>query len=140
MENSLPATVVSANPAVPGNWVLLVEDNETIAHLLEIYLGRLGLAVRWCQFGQQALEAFTEQPASIRLVVADCRLPDMDGREVCRRLRQTRADLPVLLMSGNVAIRNLAPLAPGAGIEFLAKPYSPAEFVARVQRILVEAA
>lgn len=115
---------------------MLLEDNDAIAHMLTLVLRGLGLRTIWCQTGGAALDAYTKHHAEIVLVLADCRLPDMDGRDVCHRLRQRTPGLPVLLTSGHLSTQGLAPLEPAAGVEFLPKPYAPAEMLARVRALL----
>jgi CheY-like chemotaxis protein len=117
---------------------LIVEDNEGIAGLLTIMLGKAGLQVVWCQNGQEALEKFGRLRESVAFVLSDCRLPDGDGREICRQMREQRPDLPLLLSSGNATCLNLGPLKSGRLVGFLPKPYSPKELLEQVQRLHAE--
>lgn len=121
------------------NVVLLLEDNETIANMLVTVLARLGLRVVWSQLGADALAEFQRRGREIALVLADCRLPDMDGREVCRRLRELDPTLPVLVTSGNVAGRSLGPLTAHQLVQYLPKPYAPSEIIIRVRHLLAMA-
>lgn len=124
----------------PRDLLLLIEDNECIARMLEMVLGRLGLQVVSCGTGAEALAEHARALGRVALVLADCRLPDMDGREVCHQMRQREPGLPVLLTSGNVALRGLNPLADAPLIDFLPKPYTPMEMLARVEALLQAAA
>ncbi len=135
-DTAAPARV---NAAPARDAVLLIEDNESIARMLTLVLSGQGLKVIWCQLGAAALVEFQRQAGTIALVLADCRLPDMDGREVCHRLRRLRPGLPVLVTSGNVTLRNLAPLEDDRLVSFIPKPYTPGELLGRI-RALLEAA
>ena len=127
------------HPFGPKDALLLIEDNDSIASLWKILMARIGLQVVWSQNGGEALTQFERQRESIVLVVADCRLPDMDGREVCRQIRESVPGLPLLLCSGSTACLNLGPLPPGKLIRFMPKPYSPAEMLARINQLWNEA-
>lgn len=116
--------------------VLLIEDNETIAGLLRSLLRTMGLRVYWCAEGASALTVFAEHHQEILLVLADCRLPDMDGRDVCVKLRERVPNLPVLVTSGSVSGRGVAPLPRERLVEFLPKPYLPSEVLAGVRRLI----
>lgn len=117
---------------------LIIEDNEGIAGLLTILLGKFGLKAVWCQTGQEALEKFGQHRESIALVISDCRLPDGDGREICQQMRGQLPDLPVLLSSGSAACLNLGPLTSGRLVRFLPKPYPPAEMLGHVAKLQAE--
>ena len=113
--------------------LLLLEDNEPVAEMLSLVLRSTNLRIIRCGTGAQALATFTEYANRVALVLADCRLPDMDGREVCHRLRQLQPLLPVLVTSGNVSLRGLAPLEEAPMVCFLPKPYTPAEILSSVR-------
>lgn len=121
------------------NAVLLLEDNEVIASMLTALMETISLRVIWCADGQSAERVFSERSEEVLLVLADCRLPDTDGREVCARLRQTAPRLPVLVTSGSVSGRGVAPLTRDNLVEYLPKPYAPSEVVARVRRLIAAA-
>lgn len=116
--------------------MLLLEDNETIAQMLVAILRRIGLRVVWTQLGAEGLAAFHRHDREVALVLADCRLPDMDGREVCQQLRELVPTLPVLVTSGSVTARSLGPLAPHQLVQYLPKPYAPSEIMTRVQNLI----
>jgi DNA-binding response OmpR family regulator len=118
--------------------VLVVEDDETVADVVAAYLQDAGLVVLRAADGVTALAvAARERPD---LVVLDLMLPGVDGLEVCRRLREARADLPVVMLTalGEEADR-LAGLESGAD-DYVVKPFSPRELVLRVQAVLRRAA
>jgi DNA-binding response OmpR family regulator len=117
--------------------VLVVEDEQAIADLVRAYLRREGFEVIWASSGEQALEELGRHP--VRLVVLDIGLPGIDGFEVCRRLR-TRTTVPILILSArDEEVDRVAGLEAGAD-DYVVKPFSPRELVARVKAILRRAA
>jgi two-component system, OmpR family, alkaline phosphatase synthesis response regulator PhoP len=120
---------VSAEPET----ILVVEDEEAIASFVAAYLRKDGFAVKATASGREAL-AFvrSDQPS---LVILDLMLPDLDGMEVCRRIRET-SDMPVLMLTArDDDLDKIAGLDAGAD-DYLTKPFNPAELVARVRAIL----
>ncbi len=101
--------------------VLVVDDDRKILSLVRTYLEREGYVVLTASDGMAALRAFRQ--ANPRLMVLDVMLPEVDGLAVLRTVRED-SDIPVLLLS-----------AEGAD-DYLPKPFSPAELVARVNAIL----
>jgi len=113
--------------------ILVVEDEQAIADLVKAYFRRDGFGVVWASSGEQALEELTRHP--VRLVVLDIGLPGIDGFEVCRRLR-ARTDVPILILSArDDEVDRVAGLEAGAD-DYVTKPFSPRELVARVKAIL----
>jgi DNA-binding response OmpR family regulator len=113
--------------------ILVVEDEQAIADLVRAYLRRDGFDVVWASSGEQALEELARHP--VRLVVLDVGLPGIDGFEVCRRLR-ARSGVPILILSArDDEIDRVAGLEAGAD-DYVTKPFSPRELVARVKAIL----
>jgi DNA-binding response OmpR family regulator len=113
--------------------ILVVEDEPSIASFVAIYLKRAGFAVRVASTGAGAIEqAAAEAPA---LIVLDLMLPDLDGIDVCRRLRQ-RSDVPILMLTArDDDLDKIIGLEVGAD-DYLTKPFNPGELVARVKSIL----
>jgi len=117
--------------------VLVVEDEQAIADLVRAYLKRDGFGVVWARSGEAALEELSRHP--VRLVVLDIGLPGIDGFEVCRRLR-ARTSVPILILSArDDEVDRVAGLEAGAD-DYVTKPFSPRELVARVKAILRRAA
>jgi DNA-binding response OmpR family regulator len=113
--------------------VLVVEDEQAIADLVRAYLKRDGFGVVWARSGEAALEELARHP--VRLVVLDIGLPGIDGFEVCRRLR-ARTSVPILILSArDDEVDRVAGLEAGAD-DYVTKPFSPRELVARVKAIL----
>jgi DNA-binding response OmpR family regulator len=113
--------------------VLVVEDEASIASFVAAYLKNAGYAVRTTASGAEALKLVaSEKPA---LVVLDLMLPDMDGVEVCKRIRQT-TDMPVLMLTArDEDVDKIIGLEVGAD-DYMTKPFNPRELVARVRAIL----
>ena len=113
--------------------ILVVEDEPTVADVIERYLRRERYDVDVAHDGERALECF--ERARPDLVVLDLMLPGMDGVEVCRRLRE-RGDTPVIMLTARAEeVDKLLGLAIGAD-DYVTKPFSPRELTARVQAVL----
>ena len=113
--------------------ILVVEDEPSIASFVAMYLKRAGFNVSVASTGGGAIEqAEVEAPS---LVVLDLMLPDLDGIDVCRRLRQ-RSDVPILMLTArDDDVDKIIGLEVGAD-DYLTKPFNPGELVARVKSIL----
>ncbi len=113
--------------------VLVVEDDQKIVNLLRLYLTKEGFAVASAADGREALDAAIRVHPS--LIILDLMLPHVDGVEVCRRLRAT-SDVPILMLTARVdELDKLLGLSLGAD-DYVTKPFSPREVVARVKTIL----
>jgi len=113
--------------------VLVVDDDPHIRQLLVFALEKAGLSAREAEDGEAALAAVGENPPD--LVVLDINMPKLDGLEVCRRLR-AKGDLPILFLSSrDDEIDRVLGIELG-GDDYVVKPFSPREVVARVQAIL----
>jgi two-component system phosphate regulon response regulator OmpR len=113
--------------------ILLVEDDARLAEMLLEYLGQAGFGVTVASLGATALERLSEAPYDA--VILDLMLPDMDGLEVCRRLRIQR-DTPVLMLTARGdAIDRIVGLELGAD-DYLPKPFEPRELLARLRAIV----
>jgi DNA-binding response OmpR family regulator len=113
--------------------VLVVEDEDSIASFVSMYLKKGGFSVSVAATGTDALaKATAEGPA---LIVLDLALPDIDGIDVCRRIRQ-RSDVPILMLTArDDDVDKIIGLEVGAD-DYLTKPFNPRELVARVKSIL----
>ena len=113
--------------------MLVVEDESSIASFVSMYLKNAGYSVRAVGTGREALAAVdAQQPA---LIVLDLMLPDIDGIEVCRRVRE-QSDTPILMLTArDDDVDKIIGLEVGAD-DYLTKPFNPRELVARVKSIL----
>ena len=113
--------------------ILLIEDDPRLAAMVSDYLGTAGMRVRIAGVGEAGLALLAQEV--FEAVVLDLMLPDIDGLEVCRRLR-ARSDVPVLMLTarGESADRVVG-LELGAD-DYLPKPFEPRELLARLRAIL----
>jgi two-component system alkaline phosphatase synthesis response regulator PhoP len=116
-----------------GERILVVEDEANIVNLVRAYLEREGFVVETATDGRAALQqARANHP---HLIVLDLMLPGMDGLEVCRRLRQESAVYILMLTAKSEEADRIVGLELGAD-DYLTKPFSPRELVARVKAVL----
>jgi two-component system response regulator ResD len=114
--------------------ILVVDDEAIVTEVVERYLEREGYGVRVARDGEAALTAFEEsRPA---LVVLDLMLPKVDGLDVCRRLRSIDEHTPIIMLTAKgEEIDRILGLEFGAD-DYMTKPFSPRELVARVKAVL----
>ncbi|RYZ88224.1 MAG: two-component system response regulator CreB [Proteobacteria bacterium] len=116
--------------------ILLVEDEDAIAQTLIYALETEGFQTVWTRLGSEALSKLSE---SIHFIILDIGLPDMNGFDLCRSFRE-RSDLPILFLTARQSeIDKILGLELG-GDDYVTKPFSPREVVARVKRILKRSA
>jgi len=114
--------------------ILLVDDEVSITQLARLYLEREGFCVHAVGDGRSALQTVADLHPD--LVVLDVMLPEMDGFEVCRRLRASDAHVAILMLTArDDDIDKILGLELGAD-DYLTKPFNPRELVARVRAIL----
>jgi two-component system alkaline phosphatase synthesis response regulator PhoP len=117
--------------------VLVVEDEASIASFVSLYLKNAGYTVRTAATGTEALSQV--QGGDVALTVLDLMLPDIDGIEVCRRIRKS-SDMPILMLTArDEDVDKIIGLEVGAD-DYMTKPFNPRELVARVKSILRRAA
>jgi len=113
--------------------LLLVDDDEELATMLQEYLEPEGFAVEWAGDGPRALERLED--AAFDLIILDVMMPGMNGFEVLRRIRAER-DTPVLMLTARGDdVDRIVGLEIGAD-DYLAKPFNPRELVARLRAVL----
>jgi DNA-binding response OmpR family regulator len=116
-----------------GGTILLVEDEEDIASLVRTYLEHDGFRVIWAARGADAVLALGRN--EIRLAILDLQLPDADGLDLCRMIRQT-SRLPIVIVTArDEEVDRIMGLELGAD-DYVTKPFSPRELVARVRAVL----
>ncbi len=113
--------------------VLIVDDDAHIRHVVRFALEKAGLVADEAADGNQALASFAAQPPD--LVILDIMMPELDGIEVCRRLRATSRVPIVFLSSRDDEVDRIVGLELG-GDDYVSKPFSPRELVARVRAVL----
>ena len=126
--------------AIPGQYnhgmnasVLIVEDEAELAQVLRDYLERAGYRVQSVPDGVSAISQFRHKPPD--LILLDLNLPGMDGLDVAREVRR-RSDVPIIMVTARVEEADrLVGLEIGAD-DYIVKPFSPREVVARVRAVL----
>jgi len=116
-----------------GQRILVVDDEQNICELVRMYLEQDGYRVAIARNGAEALRQI--QALKPALVILDLMLPEVDGWEVCRRVRAS-SDLPILMLTArDDDVDKIVGLELGAD-DYLTKPFNPRELVARVRAIL----
>jgi two-component system, OmpR family, response regulator len=124
---------MSSGVAAGGGTILLVEDEEDIATLVRTYLEQDGFDVIWTTRGVEGLLALERN--DICLAILDLQLPDTDGLDLCRAIRE-RSRLPIVIVTArDEEIDRITGLELGAD-DYVTKPFSPRELVARVHAVL----
>ena len=124
---------MSTSPRDPGQLVLVVEDETGIADILVAYLQRDGLRTLHADDGQQALRLFRQARPDI--VLLDIHLPGMDGVDVLKNIRSDSSTPVIMITALADDLDKLLSLRMGAD-DYVVKPFSPAEVVARVRAVL----
>ena len=115
--------------------VLILEDEENIRSFVVINLQRAGYQTVEAGNGQQALDALRDNP-DIDVAVLDIMLPDMDGFEVCRRIRATNKRMGIIMLTARTQeMDKITGLMTGAD-DYVTKPFSPAELTARLDALV----
>ena len=113
--------------------ILVVDDDHKLISLVEMYLRREGFRVIAARDGARALDLFDRHRPDF--IILDLKLPQLDGIAVCQRIRQT-SDVPILMLTATVEeMDKIMSLQVGAD-DYVSKPFSPRELVARVRVIL----
>ncbi len=114
--------------------VLIVDDDPTLAEVVAGYLARTGHEVTTVADGRSAMDSITAAPPD--LVVLDLMLPEIDGLEVCRRIRSGHPDVRVIILTAlGEEDDRIAGLEVGAD-DYVTKPFSPRELVLRAESVL----
>lgn len=116
--------------------ILVVDDERSIRESTRRLLSRIGYEVLVAESPKEALRIFASQPRSIDLVLTDVVMPSMSGRALGEQIRQLRADLPILYMSGDpTGVISREEILP-PGIYLLAKPFDAETLSSAVQEAL----
>jgi two-component system response regulator FixJ len=122
----------------PDIVVHIVDDEEVVRNALAFLLGTSGFAVRV----HESASAFVEVAASIRngCLITDLRMPDMDGVELLRRLRQMDAMLPAIVISGHGDVQMAVEAMKNGAFDFIEKPFSDEVLIAAIEQAVEQAA
>ena len=115
--------------------VLVLEDEASIRSFIVINLQRAGYEVVEAECGEEALQKLQDNPDT-RLCLLDIMLPDIDGFEVCRRIRMSNSRIGIIMLTARAQeMDKVTGLMTGAD-DYVTKPFSPAELTARVDALL----
>ncbi len=117
--------------------ILIVEDNPLVVELLQTILEYLGYAPIVAITGKQGVNLATSHLPD--LVLLDISLPDMDGLEVARQIRQNQKthSIPILAMTGGASFKVQEEYLQNGCNYFISKPFAPNELVSRIERLLM---
>lgn len=110
--------------------VLVVDDEQAIADLVEVYLKNEGFTVYKCYNGRDALKCIESE--QLKLAVLDVMLPDIDGFSLCRKIREKNNFPVIMLTAKEEEVDKITGLTLGAD-DYMTKPFRPLELVARVK-------
>lgn len=113
--------------------VLIVDDDPHIRELVRVFLEEAGMETMEAEDGVEALGILEHKPAD--LVILDIMMPNMDGWELCRELRQLY-DMPLLMLTAKGETKQIVKGFDLGTDDYLVKPFEPAELVARVKALL----
>lgn len=115
------------------NRALVIEDDKNIIDLLELHLADIGMAIDTARSGTDGLRK--AQNGDYSLIVLDLMLPGIDGLSICREIRQSDTHTPILMVTArSEEVDKVLGLELGAD-DYITKPFSPREFVARVKAV-----
>ena len=139
-----PMSGQRAAVAVPPPWlswrgsgsILVIDDDDSIRTVVARSLAKLGFTVDQACDGQQAISKFESDPSLYALVMLDFKLPGMDGSEVASRLRDIKADVRIILMSGVTRQEALDEFTGQDATGFLQKPFALSGLVSELRAVL----
>jgi len=114
--------------------VLVVEDSRAMQRTLQRLFESDGLRVRFASDGVTGLESFRKQLPTV--VVLDLKLPRLPGKELCRAFKAEAASVPVVVLSANAEVEDKVLLLELGADDYVTKPFSPKELLARVRRVM----
>jgi len=113
--------------------ILTVEDDERIRTAVKLALEDEGWKVQEAATGDDALDRFNQEPADVVLI--DIMLPDIDGFEVCRRIRKV-SDVPIIMVTARDDTHDVVAGLEAGADDYLTKPFAPKELSARIRALL----
>jgi len=124
---------MAGGEVTPAAKILIVENEVTLADLVSFVLRRAGFTVIHARHGHSALEEFTH--AQPDLIILALNLPDMDGVEVLKRIR-IESGIPIIVLTVRDADDDVVAALEAGADEYITKPFSPRQMVARVRAVL----
>jgi DNA-binding response OmpR family regulator len=131
---AIDAETPEFSPALAGKQILVVEDDPRMQKVLHRMFREQGYGVTLCDDGQLALETFrATRPAA---VVLDLLLPNVFGRDICKMIKGEHPEIPVIVVSAVSEVADKVLLLELGADDYVTKPFSPRELMARVQAAL----
>ena len=128
-----PQTLLSSDGLKQS--ILLVDDETSIREITQAILLRKGFAVESASDGQKALNLFNAHPNKYNLIVTDLSMPIMSGIELCRAIRASGSDIPIMLSTGQLDIEDQQEYANIGITKSIQKPWTAEELIASIQEI-----
>ena len=119
----------------PGN-ILIVDDDPTLLDMVQVFLTDEGYKTSTCDNGTEALERIAS--GGLDLVILDLKLPDVDGYEICKKVRQDpdTEDLPIIMLTGYTTVEDKIRGIEGGADDYITKPFNLSELKARIEMVL----
>src|SRR6202140_3155574 len=114
--------------------VLVIEDSRPMQRTLQRLFESDALEVQIASDGAEGLESFRKQPPSV--VVLDLKLPGLSGKELCRSFKAQMPSVPIVVLSANAEVEDKVLLLELGADDYVTKPFSPKELLARVRRAM----
>jgi DNA-binding response OmpR family regulator len=114
--------------------VLIIEDSRPMQRTLRRLFEADSLGVRMASDGEQGLESFRQEPPNV--VVLDLKLPGVSGKELCRSFKTEMPAVPIVVLSANADVDDKVVLLELGADDYVTKPFSPKELLARVRRAM----
>jgi DNA-binding response OmpR family regulator len=133
MEHAIEIT--QSEPNLPPH-ILVMEDEPNVAKGLQMVLKEEGYAVDLAMTGESALETFGKE--EFDLLVADLRLPDVDGMEVIKTVKENRPETDVIVITGYSSVPSAVEAMKAGAVDYLPKPFTDEEFRRAVDQVLKE--
>lgn len=118
---------------MPKQQVLIVDDEWNMRNLLRIYLAREGFATKEASTGREALKMINQHTFDV--ILLDVMMPDMDGWQVCRAVRET-SQVPILMLTARSETKDKVHGLGAGADDYLTKPFEPEELLARIHALL----
>lgn len=118
----------------PMETVLVIEDSRPMQRSLQRLFESDALEVRIASDGVEGLESFRQQPPNV--VVLDLKLPGLSGKELCRSIKTEMPSVPIVILSANAEVDDKVLLLELGADDYVTKPFSPKELLARVRRAM----
>ena len=114
--------------------VLIIEDSRPMQRTLQRLFEADSLGVRIASDGVEGLESFRQEPPNV--VILDLKLPGLSGKELCRSFKTEMPSVPIVVLSANADVDDKVVLLELGADDYVTKPFSPKELLARVRRAM----